>query len=123
MLIPVVPTELILKKRDMYFIYSHHRVQNPLLKPVVPTELLNPSYIMFKTIIPFSLLFKQVSILLKWILHQVRNDNYTHNNIKFVSRKTTLFVFNFALYIRNRDDSGKSGNKYLSDLAGKGYSC
>jgi len=45
---PVVPTELILKKRDMYIFYSHHRVQNPLLRPVVPTELLYPSYIMFK---------------------------------------------------------------------------
>jgi hypothetical protein len=32
----------------MYFFYSHHRVQNPLLISVVPTELLYPNYIMFK---------------------------------------------------------------------------
>jgi len=46
--------------------------------------------------------------------------SYIADNLKFSASPVYSFLLRDSLHILHRGDSGKSGNKYLSDLAGKG---
>ena len=57
------------------------------------------------------------------IINKICELNY-HNeqNLEFSASSVYSFFLRDSLHILHRGDSGKSGNKYLSDLAGKGSS-